>query len=349
MPEQHHVIVTKWIDWMYAQGWTDDTARERSNLVLSLARRFDVAAHELDHEHVTRALGARGLSPGSRSTYHTSLTVWFGWLRDHGLRDDDPMRSLRKPRARRTIRKIPTTSQVLELLTSPRAYQRTRWMMHLAAYQGLRAAEVARMHDDLVDEVGLELEVHGKGGRVDLLPLHPEIARISEERRKLGLYGFWFPQRGSNRGSIDHGPVLGASVTQTVSNAMKRAGVPGSCHSLRHWHATELLRQGVDLRVIQQLMRHVSLATTELYLHVDDSTRREALLRLPTSTFTAQAATPDFRAVGDVVVRNVTAARAECGECSWTGPLRAGRREAREDAKGHAEACSAQLNETMAA
>ena len=43
---------------------------------------------------------------------------------------------------------------------------------------------------------------------------------------------------------------------------MQRAAVPGSCHSLRHWHATELLRQNVDLRVIQQLMRHASLATT---------------------------------------------------------------------------------------
>lgn len=278
---EHTVIVNSWIDWMRAQGWSRDTTRERSRLVLAVARQADALPHELEAEDVIRALGAQGLASGTRSTYHATLTVWFTWLRDHGLRDDDPMQHLRRPRAKRTIRKIPTTPQVLDLLDSPRTYRRTRWMMRLAAYQGLRASEIARMHDDLLDEIGNELEVRGKGGRVDLLPLHPVVAEIALERRQLGLHGYWFPQRGTNRDSTSHGPVLGSSVTTIVSAAMTRVGVPGSCHSLRHWHATELLRQGVDLRVIQELMRHVSLGTTELYLHVDDSARRDAVLRLP--------------------------------------------------------------------
>ncbi len=334
-----HEFVENWCDWMRAQGWSPDTVRERSRLVSSIATRSEVPAHELDVEHVMRALGARSLSPGSRSTYHATLSVWFTWMRDHGLRDDDPMQHLRRPRAKRTVRKIPTTAQVLGLLDSPRAYRRTQWMMRLAAYQGLRASEVAKMHDDLVDEVGDELEVHGKGGRVDLLPLHPVIADIAAERRRLGLYGYWFPQRGANRNSPGHGPVLAGSVTRIVSAAMQRAGVPGSCHSLRHWHATELLRQGVDLRVIQQLMRHVSLATTEVYLHVDDSARRDAVLRLPMPSAVGLAPLELRPSLSRVAVQEVAAVRAACRSCSWRGPLREDRRDAVADADGHRYDC----------
>lgn len=267
---------------MRAQSWSQATIDTRVGLVVRLSQLTSVAPEALGADEVMRFLSTGAFGHSSRRTYHANLTSWFAWLRSTGVRDDNPMEELRRPRAKRTVRTIPTTAQVRQLLESPRVYQRTQWMMRLAAYQGLRASEIARFHDDHVDEAARQVVVLGKGGRVDYLPLHPVVAGIVADRQALGLYGYWFPQRGSNR--EDAGHVLGSSVTQIVAAAMQRAGVPGSCHSLRHWHATELLRQGVDLRVIQQLMRHASLATTEIYLHVDDTERRDALLRLPDMT-----------------------------------------------------------------
>lgn len=150
-------------------------------------------------------------------------------------------------------------------------------MILLAAYQGLRVSEVARVRGVDVDGLGETLTVLGKGGVRAVLPLHPYIAA---EADRYGP-GWWFGQHVPNRSSRSGGPVLGNSVSRIVGEAMGRAGVPGTCHSLRHWYASEMLRQGVDVRVIQQLMRHASLATTERYLHVDDEQRRAGALRLP--------------------------------------------------------------------
>lgn len=268
---------------MRAQGWSEDTVTERIRLVSKIATGAEVAPEHLDEHHVTAALGAPGLAPGSRLAYYNTLLSWFRWLQNVGARGDNPMEHLRRPRPRRRSMQIPTTAQVRQLFESG-IRRRTRWMVTLAAYQGLRVSEIARVHDDDVDLIGGALEVLGKGNHVDLLPLHELVAEIAEERRRAGLYGWWFPQHVPNARSGAGGPILGESVTHIVSAAMRRVGIPGTCHSLRHWYATELLRQGVDLRVIQELMRHVSLATTEIYLHVTGDDRRAAMRVLPDLT-----------------------------------------------------------------
>jgi len=148
-------------------------------------------------------------------------------------------------------------------------------MILLAAYQGLRVFEIAKFRGSDIDLVSREMVVEGKGGVHAVLPLHPI---IEAEAAHYGP-GLWFPQHVANVQNTGH--ILGASVSSILSTAMKRAGVPGSAHSLRHWHATELLRSGVDSRVTQQLMRHASLATTQRYMHVDDTQRRAGLLLLP--------------------------------------------------------------------
>ena len=60
-----------------------------------------------------------------------------------------------------------------------------------------------------------------------------------------------------------------------------RAGVDGTAHQLRHWYGTSLVRSGTDIRVAQTLMRHASLATTALYVAIDDGQQRDAIARLP--------------------------------------------------------------------
>ncbi len=268
---------------MRAQSWSETTITERIRLTSRLADINDVAPENLDEHHVLAALGASGLSPGSRATYYTNLLAWFRWLQNVGAREDNPMDHLKRPRRRRRALQVPTTEHVRRLFAA-RIHRRTRWMITLASYQGLRVSEIARFHDDHLDIIGESLEVEGKGGVFAVLPLHEQVAEISEERRRLGLRGWWFPQWTSNRQSDEGGPILGNSVTRIVSDAMARNDVPGTCHSLRHWYATQMLREGVDIRVIQELMRHASLATTEQYLHVDDNDRRAAIHALPNVT-----------------------------------------------------------------
>lgn len=265
--------VGDWVAWMRAQSWSDRTIGERVRTVMRAAAGRDPV--RLDLAAVVRFLG-QSFSPATRHTYDAHLRSWFRYLIAAGVSDVDPMATLPKPRLPRAEATSLRTEHVSRLLGS-RMHARTRTMILLAAYQGLRASEVARVRGVDVDVIGQTLAVRGKGGVRALLPLHPVIAREAQEYGP----GWWFVQHVPNRGSAAGGPVLGNSVSRIVGDAMRRAGVPGTCHSLRHWYASEMLRQGADIRVIQQLMRHASLSTTERYLHVDEDARMSAALRLP--------------------------------------------------------------------
>ena len=270
--------VERWATWMRAQSWSQRTISDRLALVRKVASSSHVDPISITHDHVLAYLSRPEITGASRQTYYNSLRAWFRWANSQGLCADE-MADMPKPRAGRQQRRHLTTAHVEALLAS-RMRARTRTMILLAAYQGLRAFEIAKIRGTDVDLISGELEVVGKGDTHAILPLHPLVAA---EARQYGQ-DWWFPQWKPNHQSEAGGHILGASVTSIVSVAMKRAGIPGSCHSLRHWHATELLRSGVDSRVTQQLMRHASLATTQQYMHVDDTQRREALERLPDVT-----------------------------------------------------------------
>lgn len=262
-----------WATWMRAQSWSENTIRERVRLVRRLSAGREIGAITL--EDVLRFL-AQPFADSTRHTYDASLRAWFSWAVASGLRPDNPMVGLPRPRDGRREAVVLRTEHVVRLLSSG-IRARTRTMVLLAAYQGLRVSEIANVRGSDVDVIGQTLRVDGKGNVVAFLPLHPVVAA---ESVRYGP-GWWFVQHVPNRRSVAGGPVLGNSVGRIVGDAMARAGIPGSAHSLRHWFATELLRQGADIRVVQQLLRHASLATTERYLHVDQDQRQAAIARLP--------------------------------------------------------------------
>lgn len=268
-------ILARWATWMRAQSWSPRTIAERPTIVVRVALQADRAPHQLTTDDVLDFLGG-SFSAATRKKYHVDLLSWFRWLVQTGVRADNPMDGLKTPRAHRKPIRTISTEQLTALLNCG-VRSRTRSMILLAAYQGLRVHEIAKFRGSDIDLNKGVLYVVGKGDLHAELPLHP---RIALEAEKYGQ-GWWFPQWKPNKRGESGGPIMGSAVTNLIGGAMQRTGIPGSAHSLRHWYATELLRAGVDLRVLQQLMRHASIATTERYLHVDDSQRRDGLLLLP--------------------------------------------------------------------
>lgn len=141
---------------------------------------------------------------------------------------------------------------------------RVRLMLRLANECGMRRAEVAQVHhhDVVEDLVGWSLRVHGKGSRERVVPLPDDLARAL-----LRLPGFAFP------GRVD-GHLSARYVGRLVAHAL---GHDTTMHQLRHLCATEVHDETGDLRLVQTLLGHASLATTQRYVAVRDQKMRDAV------------------------------------------------------------------------
>lgn len=235
-----------------------------------MAQWCQVAPEHAQDEHVVTWLAEGGnWSATTRHTYHCALQAWFLWLQVQGHRTDNPMIRVGKPRRPRS-KPRPISDQELRRMLRTRMNQRTRTMVVLAAFAGLRVHEIAKIRGEHVDLVGRQMTIVGKGGHKDVLPLSHFII---EQAYRMPREGFWFP-------GADEGHQHRESVGDAIKQVMVRAGVVGSAHCLRHWYGSALLERGVDVRVVQELMRHASLTSTQIYTEVKDHRRVEGIERL---------------------------------------------------------------------
>lgn len=269
-PPADHLLISTWQTTMQAEGLAERTWTDWARIVTRAARETGQHPGDFTPAALTGFL-AHYRNANTRSTYYRGLAAFTAWLVRTGYRADDPMAAIRPPKVPRGV-PHPVSTAGLERLLSSRLHRRTRAMILLGAYQGLRAHEIAKVRAEDVDIDDRTLRVTGKGGVDAVLPLHPlvEALVVGMPRR-----GWWFPSHEDPRR-----PVRAASVSLTISKAMERAQVRGTAHSLRHWFATALLREGADAVTVQQMLRHASLATTQIYTKVDFGQMRAAGLRL---------------------------------------------------------------------
>lgn len=207
----------------------------------------------------------------TRATYRSQLRAFFRWAKASGRRDDDPSLELPSARAPRGVPR-PTTPEgvqaILQACADSRAAQ-TRAYVLLGAYAGLRVHEIAQIRgEDCTD--GL-IFVTGKGGVESSIPMHPLVADLA---RRMPPTGPWFP-------GCDRGHVHRCSVSSAIKRAMRRAGVTGTPHALRHHYGTQVLRTSGDLRTAQRALRHASPASTAIYTQVADDALYRAIAGIP--------------------------------------------------------------------
>lgn len=258
-----------WMRWQRGRGLSERTIKNRRETVTRIARDSGVTVEQLNSEHVADWFD-RELHPVTRATYHSHIKAWGRWQAINGVTDISAI--LGPVRRVRSQPKPITTEHLRRALDYP-LHRRARAMVMLAAYQGLRIHEVAKVRGEDVDLVNQTLHVVGKGGSDELLPLHPRILKIANDWPRVG---WWFPSY-----SREGLPVRPKSVGDVIARALRRAGSRASAHQLRHWFATELVRSGADIFTTQTLMRHKTPATTAAYVKVADDAAKLALRRLP--------------------------------------------------------------------
>lgn len=250
--------------WLRSWGASPRTRTSRLGLARRAAALWPDPAG-VTEGHLIDFLADEGFSTWTRATYFGHFRSLFGWLTRAGAIAVDPTLDLRRPNAGQQRPRPLTVADANRAQAA--ATGDTYALLMLGMLAGLRAHEAAKVHARDVSDQGLY--VLGKGGHEAVLPLHPTLRALADERD-----GYWFP--GLN--GRDH--ITERTVSLRCSKLFTPLGIEGSFHRCRHYYGTALLRAGVNIRVVQELMRHASLATTAAYLGVGEDEKTAAILSL---------------------------------------------------------------------
>ena len=203
------------------------------------------------------------------------MRQFYGFLLDEGQRADDPSPALPRPATRRPLPKILSHADVealfaraeIEAAGDRPVAVRLLALLELLYGSGLRATELVSLPLAAVPRDAPFLTITGKGGQQRMVPVsgraRQALSRWLEVRPAGGR--FLFPSRGGKH-------LTRVRLFQLIKELAVRAGIAPekvSPHILRHAFATHLLEGGADLRVLQTLLGHADIATTQIYTHVD--------------------------------------------------------------------------------
>lgn len=232
------------------------------------------------------ALHRDGLSARSRGRALSAVRGLFRFARREGVVEADPAAGVTAPRAGRDLPRHLRPGEIEALLEAPGSEgvlgARDRAILELLYASGLRVGELVGLDWRDLDLSARVVRVLGKGGKERMVPFGREA-----ERALRAWLGEWEAVRAGATGAVggaggrdgrepvflNHrgGRLTDRSVRRVVDRAVERAAVAAGVHphTLRHTFATHLLEGGADLRAIQELLGHASLATTQRYTHVD--------------------------------------------------------------------------------
>ena len=238
-------------------------------------------------------LGTRGRSPRTVARAVSSLRRYFGWLRRRGVVAADPTAGLAPPKGTARLPRVLRADEIHQLLDEappvaadgatpdPAVRARDDAVLELLYGSGLRVAELCGLRRSDVDVAGRRVVVWGKGAKQRQVPLSPPAATALERWLATG--------RAALLAAAGVGPdAVGETVfvnrrgrpltPRDVRRLLdRRAPVPTHPHALRHSFATHLLDGGADLRVVQELLGHSDLATTQRYTHVSRERLRKVV------------------------------------------------------------------------
>lgn len=228
-------------------------------------------------------LDAQGLKPSSAARRLSALRQFHRFLLAEGMRGDDPTRIVSSPRAGRGLPKVLSVEEVDRLLARAQAEAgegddkavRLYVLLEMLYATGLRVSELVALERRAILRDARYLTVSGKGGKERVVPLN-DAARdaLSAWRKRVEGEKYLFPAEGAE------GHLARQVFARDLKGLAGRAGLPSakvSPHVLRHAFASHLLANGADLRVVQMLLGHADISTTQIYTHVLDEQLRTLL------------------------------------------------------------------------
>lgn len=205
----------------------------------------------------------------------TSLRKFFQTMKQDGIIDENPMLTIETPKSEKHLPEVLSTEEVEMLLNAPDVTQmlglRNRAILELMYATGLRVSEVVNLRlEDLHLDVGI-IQTIGKGRKERIVPIGDEAItwinnylrdarpELCKTRRSPFLFVNFHGERLTRQG-----------VWKNLKNEVRKAGITKNVtpHTLRHSFATHILENGADLRIVQELLGHSDISTTQIYTHI---------------------------------------------------------------------------------
>ncbi len=240
----------------------------------------DISAVELDH--LTDYLAHRksqGLATGSLRLEIVALKIFFRHLTTRGKLSSDPAEKMDSPRLEQYLPETLNEADITKLIESIDELKplgrRDLAIVELLYSSGLRVSELTQARIENVDLDEAVIRVTGKGNKTRLVPVGRRASEALSDYLSTERPGLVKSDRTSTHIflSVRGGDLTTNRIRQILKTRAKLAGLEGNIypHLLRHSFATHLLGNGADLRVIQEMLGHADIATTQIYTHVDQS------------------------------------------------------------------------------
>ena len=245
---------------------------------------------EIHAVHVEKFLGQlfdEGLSRNSQSRILSGVRNFSRFLQVENIISGDPLELIDSPRPERKLPDVLSVEEVGSIINaidlSRKEGIRNRAILETLYSCGLRVSEVVSLRISLIDEVEGMIRVVGKGNKERLIPIGETalntIARYIEEYRNFvdieqGYEDTLFLGR---RGRELTRQMVFTMFRRTAAEAGIRKSV--SPHTFRHSFATHLMESGADIRLVQEMLGHASISSTEVYTHIDQRYLREQIMK----------------------------------------------------------------------
>ena len=278
MTPDDQALVDRFLDMMAAEaGASRHTMSAYRSDLERAAESLGASLGDADSDAIGRLGGQwRELAPATVARRAAALRRFYGFLVDEGLRKDDPSAALPRPRFERPLPRILDADEIARIFqeAEDRAAGgqanavRNLALIELLYGSGLRASELVTLPRGALRKGQPFLILSGKGGKERLVPISSRAELAVESWLELvPKSSMWlFPGGKSHLSRV--------RLFQIVRQMAGDAGISPeriSPHVLRHAFATHLLSGGADLRVLQSLLGHADIATTQIYTHVDSA------------------------------------------------------------------------------
>jgi integrase/recombinase XerD len=278
-----HLVIERGLSKNTLSAYKADLAKYRDYLEQNSFSELSITRSQLSD--FLQWLNSQNLKAASSARILAAVRGYQKYLLLENLRTDDPSQQVKSPKLPKRLPKALTQAQVMALLsasgpepddeTADVLRLRNRAILELMYSSGCRVSEVAQLDLDEMVQGGW-VRIRGKGSKERLVPVGSFAQRAIDAylirsrpllSAKAGGPALFLNQRGSR--------LSRQSIWEIIQSAGEGCGLSVSPHSLRHSFATHLIEGGADVRVVQELLGHASVATTQIYTLVTIDTLRE--------------------------------------------------------------------------